>query len=72
MWGDPAGALWDLAVASEVPTTLAQLGLQADDLPEAAELAAREITTNPVPVDAEVLLGLLQRAFDGQRPGPTA
>jgi maleylacetate reductase len=70
--GDPAAALWDLAVASDVPTTLAQLGLQERDLPEAAELATREITTNPVPVDAEVLLGLLQRAFAGQRPGSTA
>ena len=67
--GDPAGALWDLAVASDVPTCLAQLGLREDDLPEAAELAAKEITTNPVPVDAGVLLGLLQRAYAGTRPG---
>jgi maleylacetate reductase len=67
--GDPAGALWDLAVASDVPTSLAQLGLAADDLPEAAELAAREIASNPVPVDAGVLLGLLQRAHAGTRPG---
>ena len=34
--GDPAGALWDLAVASHVPTRLADLGLSPDDLPEAA------------------------------------
>jgi alcohol dehydrogenase class IV len=67
--GDPAGALWDLAVASDVPTSLAQLGLREDDLPEAAELAAKEIATNPVPVDAGVLLGLLQRAYAGTRPG---
>jgi len=67
--GDPAGALWDLAVASDVPTSLAQLGLREDDLPEAAELAAKEIATNPVPVDAGVLLGLLQRAYAGARPG---
>jgi maleylacetate reductase len=67
--GDPAGALWDLAVASDVPTSLAQLGLREDDLAEAAELAAHEITTNPVPVDAGVLLGLLQRAYAGTRPG---
>ncbi len=66
---DPAGALWDLAVASDVPTSLAQLGLREDDLPEAAELAAKEIATNPVPVDAGVLLGLLERAYAGTRPG---
>ena len=56
-------------MASDVPTSLAQLGLREDDLPEAAELAAKEITTNPVPVDAGVLLGLLQRAYAGTRPG---
>jgi maleylacetate reductase len=67
--GDPAGALWDLATASAVTTNLAALGLSADDLPEAAQRAAQEITTNPVPVDADVLLALLQRAFAGTRPG---
>ena len=67
--GDAAGALWDLAVASDVPTSLAALGLTAEDLPEAAERAAREITVNPVPVDAAVLLALLERAYAGVRPG---
>jgi maleylacetate reductase len=67
--GDPAGALWDLAAASDIPTSLAALGLQSADLPEAAERAAREIADNPVPVDAEVLLALLQRAHAGGRPG---
>jgi alcohol dehydrogenase class IV len=67
--GDPAAALWDLAAASAVPTSLAALGLQAEDLPEAAERAAREISDNPVPVDADELLGLLQRAHAGSRPG---
>jgi len=66
--GDPAGALWDLAVASRVPTSLAELGLTADDLPEAARRAAVEITVNPAPVDEAALAGLLQRAYDGQRP----
>ena len=66
--GDAAGALWDLAVASHVPTSLADLGLGRDDLPEAAERAATEITDNPRPFDADDLLALLQRAFDGQRP----
>jgi alcohol dehydrogenase class IV len=66
--GDEAGALWDLAVASDVPTNLAQLGLAEGDLPEAAERAAAEITVNPVPVDAVALLHLLQRAYAGERP----
>ena len=65
---DPAGALWDLAQASAVPTTLAALGLARDDLPEAAERAAAEITDNPRPVSTSELLDLLHRAFDGARP----
>jgi maleylacetate reductase len=68
--GDEAGALWDLAVASDVPTSLAQLGLAEGDLPEAAERAAAEITVNPVPVDAASLLQLLRRAYAGERPPP--
>ena len=64
--GDAAGALWDLAVASNVPTSLADLGLGRDDLPEAAERAAAEITDNPRPFDADDLLALLERAFDGR------
>jgi maleylacetate reductase len=66
--GDAPGALWDLAVASDVPTSLVQLGLREDDLPGAAERAAGEITVNPVPVDAAALLDLLRRAYAGVRP----
>ncbi|HWC68919.1 MAG TPA: maleylacetate reductase [Acidimicrobiales bacterium] len=66
--GDAAGALWDLAVASRVPTSLAELGLTEDDLAPAAERAAGEITDNPVPVDAAGLVGILRRAYAGARP----
>jgi maleylacetate reductase len=66
--GDPAGALWDLAVASHVPTSLADLGLAADDLPEAARRAAAEITVNPAPIDEAALAGILERAYAGERP----
>ena len=65
---DAAGALLDLAKASGVPTSLAELGLQRNDLGEAADRAAAEITANPVPVDRDALLHLLQAAFDGSRP----
>jgi maleylacetate reductase len=70
--GDPAAALWDLAVASHVPTSLAVLGLQRDDLGLAAERGAHEITVNPVPVDRDALHALLERAFDGNRPSALA
>jgi maleylacetate reductase len=71
--GDPAAALWDLAVASNVPTRLADLRgvdglLQREDLPGAAHAAAEEITVNPRPVTEADLLGLLERAYEGQRP----
>lgn len=71
---DPAGALWDLAVASNVPTRLADLQgrdglLRRDQLPGAADAAATEITVNPRPVSRDDLLGILQRAFDGARAG---
>jgi alcohol dehydrogenase class IV len=66
---DPAGALWDLAKASDVTTDLATLGLTAADLPEAAERAAAAITDNPIPVDAGALLGILEHAYAGTRPG---
>lgn len=70
---DPAGLLWDLAVASQVPTKLADLrgsggALRRDDLAPVAEQAAKEITANPRPVTAADLLGLLERAYDGSRP----
>jgi maleylacetate reductase len=68
---DCAGALWDLAVSSNVPTTLAQLGLSSSDLAEAADRATAEITTNPRPFTSADMLGLLERAFVGGRPAPT-
>jgi alcohol dehydrogenase class IV len=67
--GDPAGALWDLAAASGVTMTLADLGLTTADLPEAARRAAKEIASNPVAVDADALLRILRGAFAGTRPG---
>jgi alcohol dehydrogenase class IV len=71
--GDPAAALWDLAVASNVPTRLADLAgtdglLKRDELPGAAHAAAEEITVNPRPVSEADLLGILERAYEGVRP----
>ena len=66
--GDAAGALWDLAVASNVPTSLVQLGLAFDDLGEAAERATAEIQVNPRPFTKSDILSLLVRAFAGDRP----
>ncbi len=70
---DPAAALWDLAVAAQVPTTLAALGLVAADLPAAAERIEAEVAKipapgNPRPCTADDVLALLQRAYAGARP----
>jgi maleylacetate reductase len=72
---EPAGALWDLAVESGVPTSLESLGLSESDLAEAAERATAEIAKiaapgNPRPCSEQQMLGLLQRAFAGARPTP--
>lgn len=71
--GDPASALWDLAVASRVPTRLADLRcpagpLQRSELADVAEQVAGEITANPRKVTPAAVLGLLERAYDGIRP----
>jgi maleylacetate reductase len=65
---DPAGALWDLATASQVPTSLAALGLGAEQLPAAAAQMAREVTVNPRPITEAALLQLLNDAHRGIRP----
>lgn len=67
---DVAGSLWDLAKASGVPTSLADLGLRRDDLGEAATRAAAEIRTNPRTFTAGDIEHLLLDAFDGNRPKP--
>ncbi|MEP7203003.1 MAG: maleylacetate reductase [Ilumatobacteraceae bacterium] len=71
--GNPASALWDLAVASHVPTRLADLSgddglLKREELPGAAHAAAAQITVNPRPVSEADLLELLERAYEGARP----
>lgn len=70
---DPARALWDLAVRSDVPTRLADLRgsagpLRRADLAEAARRVVAERVDNPRPYDEADVLDLLERAFDGEPP----
>ena len=76
--GAAAGALWDLATASSVPTALADLksqheglALTRDDLSTVAARVAAEAPPNPRPVDAAGLQALLDAAYDGSRPTET-
>lgn len=63
-----AGGLWDLARAIGAPTSLADVGLPADAVGEAARLVVDSRPTNPRPVDASGVRGLLERAWAGDRP----
>ena len=66
---DPAGALWDLAVASNVPTSLADARACERDRTRRGGGACRgrDHRQPPARRPKPTLLGLLERAFDGQR-----
>ncbi len=65
---DVPGALFDLAVAVGAPTALAAIGMPADGLDRAAEIATRRPYPNPRPLERDAIRSLLQDAFDGTRP----
>ncbi len=65
---DVPGALFDLAVAVGAPTSLAAIGMPADGLDRAAEIATRSPYPNPRPLERGAIRSLLQNAFDGRRP----
>lgn len=63
-------AVADLARRHGAPTSLAALGMPADGLDRAAELAVAAPYPNPRPLERAALRALLQRAFDGAPPAP--
>jgi maleylacetate reductase len=65
---DAARALQQLAARHGAPTTLAALGMPADGLDRAADLAAQTPYPNPRPLERAALRALLQRAYDGAPP----
>jgi maleylacetate reductase len=65
---DAAQAAFDLAAAHGAPTSLRAIGMPADGLDRAADLAATTPYPNPRPLERAALRALLQRAFDGARP----
>jgi maleylacetate reductase len=68
--GAPSAAegLYDLAATLGAPLSLAQIGMKAADLDEAADLAAQNPYYNPRPITREGIRALLQNAFEGRRP----
>ena len=67
---DAAQALFELAARHGAPTSLRAIGMPAEGLDRAAELAAQTPYPNPRPLERAALRALLQRAFDGEAPRP--
>lgn len=65
---DAPQALQQLAARHGAPTSLQALGMPADGLDRAADLAVANAYPNPRPLQRDALRALLQRAWDGAAP----
>lgn len=65
---DAAAGLYDLAGAVGAARSLAAVGMPADGLDRAADLAVANPYWNPRPLDRAAIRALLQRAFAGEPP----
>jgi maleylacetate reductase len=65
---DAPRAIYELARRHGAPTSLAAIGMPAEGLDRAADLASASPYPNPRPLERAALRSLLQRAFDGQPP----
>lgn len=65
---EAARGVFDLARRHGAPVSLAAIGMPADGLDRAADLAASTPYPNPRPLERDALRALLQRAFDGAPP----
>jgi maleylacetate reductase len=63
-----AQGLFDLAVRLGAPVALKDIGMPADGLERAAELATQNPYANPRPVEYAGVLALLRNAYEGHRP----
>lgn len=63
-----AAGLFDLAAQLQVPQSLRALGMRADDLDHAADLATRNPYYNPRELTRDNVRALLQDAWEGKRP----
>jgi maleylacetate reductase len=65
---DAAEGIYDLAVRLQAPVSLKEIGMPADGLDRAAELATEQPYANPRPVDYVGVRQLLEDAYRGTRP----
>ena len=63
--GDPVRALLDLQEACRVPRSLKALGMPADGVGQATELALSKPYRNPRPIDEASIRGVLNAAYEG-------
>jgi maleylacetate reductase len=63
-----AQGVFDLAQSNGAPVSLRELGMKADDVDRACEIALRNQYPNPRPLEPAAIRALLQDAFDGRRP----
>lgn len=66
--GSAAEGLYDLAASLGAPLSLAAIGMKADALDQAAEIAVENPYYNPRPVTKDGIRALLQNAFEGRTP----
>jgi maleylacetate reductase len=66
--GSAGKGLWHFAKSVSAPMRLSDLGLTAQDLDRAAEIATKNPYANPRPVTRDGIRQLLQQAYDGQCP----
>jgi alcohol dehydrogenase class IV len=69
---DAPGGLFDLARALNAPTSLASLGMPADGVDRAVELALSAPYWNPEPLEEGRLRSLIEHAYAGLRPDGAA
>jgi alcohol dehydrogenase class IV len=65
---DAADGVFRLAAGLGAPTSLQSIGMSADGLDHAADLAVQSPYPNPRPLERAAIRSLLQRAFDGSPP----
>jgi maleylacetate reductase len=63
-----AQAVYQLAKANGAPVALKDIGMKAEDLDKACEIAMSNQYPNPRPLEAGAIRRLLQDAFEGVRP----
>lgn len=66
--GSAGKGLWHFAKSLNAPLRLSDLGLTAQDLDRAADIATKNPYANPRPVTRDGIRQLLQQAYDGHCP----